>query len=191
MKGENVNEHTILIVDDEPFILSSLKRALRADDRELFTTDSVEKAWDILKANDVEVIISDNRMPEVTGIEFLTKVKRLYPDAIKILMTGYPDLNSAMEAINKAHIWRYILKPVEVEELKVLIIQAFDYHRILKENRLLLQIARQQQEWIKLLKEKYPQISSQEAEKTSSYTMDETYISQIVKEFMKKYYDNE
>jgi len=185
-------KHVILLVDDEPYILSSLKRILRGEDREIYTAECAAAAWDILKSvEEVEVIVSDNRMPDTLGLDFLTKVKRLYPDTIRILMTGYPDLNSAMEAINKASIWRYILKPVEVDDLKVLIMQAFDYFRIMKENRLLLQVARQQAEWIKVLKEKYPNMSTQEINKQSSYAMDEQYISELMNQFQKKYFAEE
>lgn len=187
-----MNTHAILLVDDEQYILSSLKRVLKTEEREVFTAESAQAAWDILKANEgIEVVISDNRMPDTLGLDFLTKVKRLYPDTIRILMTGYPDLKSAMDAINKASIWRYILKPVEVDDLKMLVQQAFDYYRILKENRLLLQIARQQQEWIKILKAKYPNMSGQEIDKQAGYALEEQYISELMNQFQKKYFSPE
>lgn len=182
------DKHKILIVDDEVNILNSLSRILEEEDREILVADSAEKADDILKNNkDTEVIICDNRMPKISGIDFLTKVKRLYPDTIRILLTGYPDLKTAMDAINKADIWRYILKPVEAEEIKVMIKQAFTYYRILKENRLLLQIAHQHADLMKMLREKHP-LASEEVEKSSSYVFNEQYVSKIVEEFMKKYY---
>lgn len=182
-------KHRILIIDDEIHILSSLKKILEGDDRDVLVVENAEKAWDILKEQgEVEVIVCDNRLPGMLGIDFLTKVKRLYPDTIRILVTGYPDLKSATEAINKAHIWRYILKPIEVEEFKVLINQAFDYYRILKENRILLQIARQHAEWLSVLKERYPQLLSQEIGSSTTYTIDEKHVSEIITEFMKKYY---
>jgi DNA-binding NtrC family response regulator len=188
----NKSMHTILIVDDEPHILSSLKRILEGEDRKIFVAETAEKAWEILKQEgEVEVIVCDNKLPGMLGLDFLIKVKRLYPDTIRILVTGYPDLSSAMDAINKVHIWRYILKPIEVDELKILITQAFDYYRILRENRLLLRIARQQAEWLRILKEKYPQVVSQEVEKSADYALDEKRVSEIISEFMKKYYPTE
>ncbi len=181
-----MNKYTILIIDDEPHILTSLKRLLSSEDREIFTAESAEKAWEVLKEKgEVEVILCDQKLPGISGIDFLLKVKMRYPDTIRILVTGYPDLNSAMEAINKAHIWRYILKPIDPEELKILLKHAFDYYRVLKENRLLLQVARQQAEWIKVLREKHPE-AVQEILKTS-FSLDEKKISQIISEFMKKY----
>ncbi len=186
-----MDKHRMLIVDDEPNILSSLKKILEGEDREVFVAESAEKAWDLLKKEGgVELIICDNRLPGILGIDFLTKVKRLYPDTIRILVTGYPDLNSAMDAINKAHIWRYILKPLEVSDLKILITQAFDYYYVLRENRLLLQIARQQAEWLNIVKQKYPEVVAQKGKMEESfyYGMDEKHVSEIIAEFMKKYY---
>ena len=93
-----------------------------------------------------------------------------------------------MEAINKAHIWRFMLKPIEIDELKILVNQAFDYYRIVKENRILLQIARQHAKWLNILKEKYPDIMTQEMDKSEAYTVEERKVSEIVTEFMKRYY---
>ena len=187
-----MNRHRVLIVDDEIHILSSLKKILETTERQVLVVETAEKAWDLLKEQgEVEIIVCDNRLPGMLGIDFLTKVKRLYPDTIRILVTGYPDLKSATEAINKAHIWRYILKPIEVEELKTLIAQAFDYYRILKENRILLQIARQHAEWLDILKKRYPQLLEREIASSSSYTIDERHVSEIIAEFMKRYYSQD
>ncbi len=181
----------VLIVDDEPHILSSLKRILEGEGRDIFTASDAEAGWAILQEKgEMELIICDNKLPGMLGVDFLIKVKRLYPDTIRILITGYPDLNSAMDAINRAHIWRYILKPIEVEELKILVKQAFDYYAILKENRTLLKVLRQQAVWIKTLQEKHPNILSEEMAQTD-YAVGEKHVSQILEEFMKKYYPDD
>jgi len=184
-----VYKHSLLIVDDEPHILSSLKRILEGEDIEILTAKDAEEARRVLQERgEAEVVICDNKLPGITGLEFLTSVRRLYPDMVMILLTGYPDLNSAITAINKANIWRYILKPIEVEELKSLVKQALDYNRILRENRFLLQIARKQAEWLKILKEKHPQMMGDEADKHMPYIIDEKRVSELVREFMKQYY---
>ena len=184
-----MEKHKVLIVDDEPNILNSLRRVLDADDREIYLAEDAEKAFDVLKKEgEMEVVICDNRLPGMMGIDFLSKIKPNHPDTIRILITGYPDLSTAMDAINKAHIWRYILKPLEVEELQLALKQAFDYYKILRENRLLLQIARQQAEWLKVLKERYPQVVSKEIDKKSMYVIDEKRVSEIIAEFLKRYY---
>jgi len=183
-----VNKHNILIVDDEPYILSSLVRVLEAEDRQIFTASSAEEATQLLKDKGAaQIIISDNRLPQATGIDFLIKTKRLYPDTVRILMTGYPDLTSTMDAINRAHIWRYILKPIEMEELRMLAKQAIEYYNIMRENRLLLQIARQQSDFIKKLKEIYPQLADTDL-KNNGYSLDETRVSRMLEDFLKTYY---
>jgi len=185
-------KHRILIVDDEPHILSSLRRILESEDKEIFTAQDAESGWNLLQEKgEMELVISDNKLPGMLGIDFLIKVKRLYPDTIRILITGYPDLNSAMDAINRAHIWRYILKPIEVEELKILVKQSFDYYAILKENRALLKILRQQAQWISTLKEKHPQVLNDEMKASADYAVGEKHVSEILEEFMKKYYPDE
>ncbi|MCP4652161.1 MAG: response regulator [Candidatus Omnitrophica bacterium] len=187
-----MSKSTILIVDDEPHILSSLKRILEDDSREILTAKDAEEGWKILQDyGEVELIICDNKLPGMMGVDFLIKVKRLYPDTIRILITGYPDLGSAMDAINRVHIWRYILKPVEVEELRILVRQAFDYHSILKENRALLRIVRQQAEWFKALEEKHPKIVPEDIKESAAYATGEKHVSEIIEDFMKKYYPNQ
>lgn len=183
------NRHSILIVDDEPHILSSLKRILEDEDKDIMIAKDAETGWKMLQEHgEVELIICDNKLPGMLGIDFLIKVKHLYPDTIRILITGYPDLNSAMDAINRAHIWRYILKPVEVDELKVQVRQAFDYYAILRENRALLRIVRQQAKWLASLGEKHPGVLPEDVKESSLYAISEQHVSQIIEEFMKKYY---
>ncbi len=184
-----MEKYRILIIDDEPYILSSLKKVLEEENREIWTAESAEEAWQLLKERgEVEVIVCDQRLPNMSGVDFLVKVKRLYPDTIRILVTGYPEISEAVEAINKAHIWRYILKPIDVDNLKILITQAFEYYRILKENRLLLKIARQQKEWIEAIKREYPEVVIQQLNKSSS-ELNEKKIAQMIEEFVKKYHN--
>ena len=184
-----MEKHKILIIDDEPYILSSLKKILEEETREILAAKSAEEAWQLLKEKgEVEVIICDQRLPNMSGIDFLVKVKRLYPDTIRILVTGYPEISEAVEAINKAHIWRYILKPIDVDNLKILIKQAFEHYRILKENRLLLKIVRQQKEWIEAIKKEFPEIISQKLNNSSS-ELDEKKMTEIIEEFTKKYHN--
>ena len=186
-----MEKHRILIVDDEPHILSLLKKILEEEDREILTAESAEEAWQFLKEKgEVEVIVCDQRLPNMNGVDFLVKVKRLYPDTIRILITGYPEISTAVEAINKAHIWRYISKPIDVDNLKILIKQAFEYYRILKENRLLLKIARQQKEWIEAIKKEYPEIINQKLNKSSS-DLDEKKIAETIEKFTRKYHNQE
>lgn len=185
-----MNKHSVLLVDDEAYILSSLKKIIEDDTTEVFTAGDADAATKVLweNANAIEVIVCDNKLPGTLGVDFLDRIRRQYPDIIRILITGYPELQGAIEAINKAHIWKYMTKPIEVSELKLLIKQAFSRYQILKENRFLLKLFHQQAEWLKILKEKYPQIVAQELEKNLIYWVDEKFISELIDEVSKRYF---
>jgi DNA-binding NtrC family response regulator len=182
-------KHTILIVDDEPNIINALQRLLRQEERQILTAETATQAWERLKqAGGVDLIISDNLLSDISGIDFLTKVRQAYPDTIRILITGYPDLDSAIEAINKGQVYRYITKPWENEELKLMIKQALDYYNVLRDNRALLRIARKQAELLKAAQKKYPELSESGFDKTGMYIIDEKRVSDSLAEFLKKYY---
>lgn len=183
-------KHTILLVDDERNVLNSISRLLRAEDREILTAESANEGLEKLKSSDgVDLVISDNRLPDISGIDFLVKVRHLYPDTIRILITGYPDLDSAVQAINKGQVYRYIPKPWENEDLRLIVMQALDYYDVLRDNRTLLRIARQQAEWLSNLQKKYPQVSKEsEFDKSGIYIIDEKKVSETLADFLKKYY---
>jgi len=182
-------KHTILLVDDERNVLNALIRLLRDEDREIYTAETASQAWERLKElGGVNLVISDNRLPDISGIDFLVKVRRLYPDTIRMLITGYPGFDSAIEAINKGQVYRYIPKPWENEELKLTVKQALDYHDVLRDNRALLRIARQQAELLKAAQKKYPELSELGFDKTGMYIIDEKRVSDSLAEFLRKYY---
>lgn len=182
-------KHTILIVDDEKNILNSMSRLLSCDALEIFVAENATEGLEKLKSiGGADLIISDNRLPDFTGIDFLVKVRQLYPDSIRILVTGYPDLESAISAINKGQVYRYIPKPWDSTELKLIVMQALEYYDTLKDNRALLRIARQQAEWMNTLKKKYPQVEVKDLDRSSVYIIDEKNVSETVADFIKKYY---
>src|SRR5665648_171087 len=105
-----MDELNLLIIDDEIEVLNTLKRVFHKDYK-LHITQSIEKAFDIMARVNVGVILCDQRMPEMKGTEFFTKVRELYPDTIRILITAYSELSDVITSINDAHIYRYITKP--------------------------------------------------------------------------------
>lgn len=182
-------KHYILLVDDEQNILSALTRLLRADDREIMAAGDTHEGLEKLKAhNGADLVISDNKLPNISGLDFLIKVKQLYPDTIRILITGYPDLEGAIKAINNGQVYRFITKPWENEELKLTVRQALDYYDVLRDNRALLQIARQQADLLAAVQKKYPQVSKSELDKSGMYIIDEKRTSETLADFLKKYY---
>ncbi|MFT5098820.1 MAG: response regulator RpfG family c-di-GMP phosphodiesterase [Flavobacterium sp.] len=144
-------KHVILFVDDEKSILSSLRRLFRTSPYELLTAISGAEALDILKVRMVDLVVSDMRMPEMDGAEFLTKVASQWPETIRILLTGYSDLESTIAAVNNGRIYRYLSKPWEENDLRMTIHQALEKKTIEKErDRLLLLSSAQNAELLSL-----------------------------------------
>lgn len=128
----------VLYVDDEQNNLIAFKAAFRRDFK-VFTAESADKARPIVKENELDVIITDQRMPKETGVEFLVSILDDYPDPIRILLTGYSDIEAVIDAINKGQIYRYITKPWNEEDLRNTIVNAAEVHRLRKQNAVLLQ----------------------------------------------------
>jgi len=118
-----------LLVDDEPNILNALKRLLRREGYRILSAESAAQGLDLLATHRVQVIISDQRMPVMTGTEFLSRVKDLYPDTVRLVLSGYSELESLTDAINKGAIYRYISKPWDDDMFKQDVTQAFRYYR--------------------------------------------------------------
>ena len=123
--AENRPDRTILLLDDEENVLRSLVRLFRRDGYRILAAGNVRDAFDLLAVNDVQVILSDQRMSDMSGTEFLGRVKMLYPGTIRLVLSGYTDLNTVTEAINRGAIYRFLTKPWNDDELREHIRQAF------------------------------------------------------------------
>ncbi len=104
-------QKNLLIVDDELNVLSSIKRLLRNDGITCYTASSGQEGLELFKQNDIGVVLSDQRMPNMSGVEFLEKIKEFRQDTVRILLTGYSSKASAIDAINKSSIFLYLIKP--------------------------------------------------------------------------------
>jgi len=132
MKFQANSKPKILVVDDEPDNLDLLYRTFYRDYKVL-RASSGPAALDLLALEgDVSVIISDQRMPMMSGTEFLSLTATQYPDIIRIILTGYTDVEDLVEAINAGKVFKYVTKPWEAEELKTVVRQAMDTHNVLK-----------------------------------------------------------
>ena len=118
-------ERTLLLLDDEENVLRSLVRLFRRDGYTILTANSVRQAFDLLASNTVQVIVSDQRMPDMSGTEFLGRVRDLHPDTIRMVLSGYTDVTTITEAINRGAIYRFLTKPWTDEELREHIHAAF------------------------------------------------------------------
>ena len=127
---------TILYVDDEVNNLISFKATFRIK-YNVFTAEGGEEAIKLLKENTINVIITDQRMPNMTGVEFLESILQDYPDPMRILLTGYADMNAVIDAVNKGKIFHYLTKPWNEDELDITINRAFEiYQKRIEEKEL-------------------------------------------------------
>ncbi|MBJ6136578.1 EAL domain-containing protein [Marinobacter litoralis] len=129
-QGENdeSDKPTLLLLDDEANILRAMTRILRRDGYRILSTTSVQEAFEMLAANNVQVIVSDQRMPEMSGTEFLSQVKDIYPNTVRIVLSGYTDLRSVTDAINEGAIYKFLTKPWDDQQIRDHIKRAFLYH---------------------------------------------------------------
>lgn len=128
------HQYTLLFVDDKRNILNALRRIFRNDGYQILTAESGAEALVLLEEHDVSVIVSDQRMPNMNGAELLTQGKLIAPHAIRILLTGYSDIDDAVKSINDGQIFRYLTKPWDDRELKFAILQALVYHDLSRRN---------------------------------------------------------
>lgn len=130
----------LLFVDDEPNVLKALKRLFRGADYNVHLAENGPAGLEILGEQTIDLIISDMRMPQMDGAEFLTKTAERWPDTVRILLTGYADLESTIAAVNKGKIYSYCSKPWEDNELKILVNNALEQKRLREERQQLFEI---------------------------------------------------
>lgn len=135
---------TLLLVDDEPNILSSLQRVLRGESYRVLTAGGGEEALAILQREPVNLVVSDARMPGMDGSTLLALVQQNWPDCLRILLTGHADLTTTIRAINEGQIYRYISKPWDDDELRLTLRQALGYQHAERERVRLERLTREQ-----------------------------------------------
>ena len=150
--------YKILLIDDEECILNSLYRCLRKD-YNVVMAESGEKALEIIQENmDIALILSDVKMPGMDGITFLAKAHEITPMSVKMVLSGYAELDLVMDAINGGHVWRYMTKPWSQDDLLLAINNALEYFEIKQEKQLLVleleQKNRQLEQWNSMLEKK-------------------------------------
>ncbi|MEO1627683.1 MAG: response regulator, partial [Bacteroidota bacterium] len=138
--------YNILYVDDEADNLLAFRAIFRRQYK-VFTALGGQAALELLQTQAIDLIVSDQRMPKMSGVELLEKVRHQQPDMIRMVLTGYSDVQAIIDAINKGQVDRYITKPWNVEELRMIISNALEAYSLRKQNKqLLLQTARQEKE---------------------------------------------
>lgn len=141
--------HTVLFVDDEKNILNLLSLLLNNENYKVLTANSGQEALSLLETNQVQLIIADQKMPNMTGIDFFQKVKEKYPETVRIILSAFIQLNEILDSINKGEIYRYIIKPWKTGELKYTIQQCFDFYETTqKKSRLTKELLEKNQQLI-------------------------------------------
>lgn len=143
--------YRVLFVDDEENVLRSMKRIFRQERYRILTALSGREALAIMELESVQVIVSDHRMPEMTGAELLHEVKKKHPDTIRIMLTGNADVNAIMGAVNEGAVYKFITKPWNDEDLRLTVSLALERYDLIRANRTLKQETAAQKKQIKEL----------------------------------------
>ncbi len=145
------SQATLLLVDDEPNILSALKRLFRPLGYRILTAESGDEGLEWLEREPVDLVLSDMRMPGMSGAEFLEQVRARWPETVRLLLTGFADIASTIDAINRGEISRYIAKPWDDNEIVLIVRQALERQALERETRRLEELTRRQNEELKAL----------------------------------------
>ena len=144
MNDNSDTKHTILLVDDEENILNALNRVLRREGFRIFTATSGNQALLTMDKEKITLILSDCRMPGMDGIALLAEVRKRTPDTIRMMLTGYADMETSMAAINRGEVYRFITKPWNDDELKLIIKDGIHQYELVQENRYLHELTQKQ-----------------------------------------------
>jgi DNA-binding NtrC family response regulator len=160
-----MHQQSILIVDDEEMILKSIRRTLRNENYNIFTAQNAEEGLSLLRAREIDLIISDQNMPGLTGIEFLEKVKAEFSSVLTIMLTGQTDIELAIKAINDAGIYKFILKPWNDTDFRLTIRRALESLNLVRERNALQERVKQRDAILKNLEKEHPGITRLEKDK--------------------------
>lgn len=149
----------ILFVDDEPHLVKAFERALRKEDFHIVGATSGREALELLKNDWIDVVVSDEQMPGMTGSELLARIARDHPQVIRIMLTGHASLDIAVRAINEGQIYRFMVKPVSKPELALAIRQALEHRELLVKVVELQRTIREQSALLEDLESSYPGIT--------------------------------
>ncbi len=174
----------VVLVDDEVNVIKALQRVLAREGWEVMAFTSAREALEQLVAMPMDLVISDYRMPEMNGVEFLQACKEEHPDALRIILSGQADIDGVMDAINNAEVYRFITKPWNNEELILTLRQALEFNRLKQENERLAATVRQQSNIMKKqltelqrLEKESPGITQVDWNDDGSITLDEDELS--------------
>jgi two-component system probable response regulator PhcQ len=168
-----MSKFKVLLVDDSPQILKSLERMLKNGGYDIFTADSVQNALEILQNNEIDLVITDEGMPGLSGTDLLGVLKNAYPDIIRIMLTGSNDISVLKNAINKGEIYRFFTKPWDDFELSIAVRQGLKDRLLEKENAHLKMVTSRQERILNKLEKEYPGIGDKKLAEDGSIIIEE------------------
>lgn len=166
-------QHKVMIVDDEPVITEMMEDVLSREPYSVLSARSAEEALATLTREQVDVVISDEKMPGMSGSELLSIIRQRYPDTIRMILTGHGSLESAIRAINEGEIYRFFTKPCNMVDLAVTIRQSLQQKELMKESQRLLKMVKRQSAIIEKLEEQYPGITKVKRDAKGEVIMDD------------------
>lgn len=168
-----VRTPVVLLLDDEPNVTAGIKRALHNEPWKIFTAATVGGAFDILARENVDVVVSDERMPGMSGSQFLAEVRKKYPNSIRMILSGQADLEAAVRAINEGEVYRFLLKPCNPADLRVTIRQALEHKQLVELSRKLLREYEKKQALLDELERANPGITQIDVDESGAICLDE------------------
>ena len=165
---------TLLLVDDEPNVTDALKRALRREPYEILTATSGPAALELLARQHVDVVISDEQMPGMSGSVFLSTVRKQYPHTIRMILSGQASLEAAVRAINEGEVYRFFLKPCNPTDLAFTVQQALAHKRLEEQSRRLLREYQKQASTLARLEHHSPEIMTLDTDDQGAVVVDES-----------------
>ncbi len=170
----------LLLVDDEPNVLASLRRLLRGEAYELFTAESAEEGLHLLEQHPVQLVISDERMPGMSGTSFLREVRRRWPETIRIILSGYSAVKTILAAVNEGAVYKYLTKPWNDEELKISIRRALEQYALEAENRRMAREIAEQNARLQQLNAQLVELNNQLAQHASDATIGLDFVQELL-----------
>ncbi len=171
-----MEKRSLLIVDDEENIRRAMIRSLRADGYDFVAAGSGQEALEVLRQRPVDMVITDHSMPGMSGLELVREIKKQWPNTMRLILTGYADLEMAIQAINEGEVHRFLRKPLEPEDLKLMVRDGFSRLALERENRRLLATVKRQSDVLAALEEQHPGISEVERGEDGSVILEDDEI---------------
>ncbi|MFZ5862106.1 MAG: response regulator [Nitrospirota bacterium] len=164
---------TILVVDDEPAVRASLRRLFAREQYAVLEAGGVQEAIMSMGTAQVDLVITDYAMPDGTGLDLLLMLKQRYPHVVRMIITGKADLNAVIAAINDGHVYRFVLKPWDNEDLCLSVRLALEQAKLLSEKRELVGRLEDQERTLRTLAKQYPGITAVDWDADGAIVLDD------------------